>query len=52
MVYVPVSDRPRAHGQSKYTNLGRFFAGIFDLAGMMWLIARAKKPISIRESRD
>ena len=52
VAYAPVKDRPRAHGQSKYTNLGRFFDGIFDLCGVMWLIARSKNPNSIHESRE
>ncbi len=37
---VPVHHRPRAHGQSKYTNLGRALVGVRDLFGVAWLIAR------------
>lgn len=47
--FAPVGDRPRAHGRSKYTNLGRFLVGIVDLFGVLWLSARARRPISIRE---
>jgi len=52
VAFAPVNDRPRAHGRSKYTNLGRFLVGFLDLFGVMWLNARAKTPISIRERRD
>lgn len=38
--YVPVNDRPRAAGASKYSNIGRAFAGIWDLLGVMWLLRR------------
>lgn len=50
--FATVSDRPRAYGQSKYTNLGRFLVGIVDLVGVSWLLARARKPASIAEERD
>lgn len=49
VAFAPVADRPRAYGRSKYTNLGRFLVGIVDLAGVSWLLARARKPLSIRE---
>ncbi len=35
-----VNDRKRLAGQSKYGFLGRLGAGIFDLAGMFWLVRR------------
>lgn len=35
-----VNDRRRLAGQSKYGFLGRLGAGMFDLAGMFWLIRR------------
>lgn len=42
--YVPVDNRPRAHGASKYSNLGRAAAGVFDLMGVMWLMRRTHYP--------
>ena len=39
-----VSDRPRGAGQSKYTNLGRAFAGAVDLLGVIWLMRRTSVP--------
>lgn len=41
VVHVPVSHRPRAHGASKYDNLGRALVGISDLLGVWWLKKRA-----------
>ena len=43
-VYVPVTNRPRQHGESKYTNLGRAAAGIGDLMGVLWLMRRTHFP--------
>ena len=43
-VYVMVNDRPRTAGQSKYSNIGRAFAGIWDLMGVMWLLRRTTLP--------
>lgn len=45
-VNVPVANRPRAGGQSKYTNLGRAAAGLFDLLGVIWLMRRTHVPAS------
>lgn len=39
-----VGHRPRTAGSSKYTNLGRLFASLSDMIGMMWLISRARQP--------
>lgn len=44
LVNHPVAHRPRAAGQSKYTNLGRALAGIPDLFGVMWLLGRMRAP--------
>jgi len=41
---VPVRHRPRIHGDSHYTNWRRFWVGIFDLFGVVWLIRRACNP--------
>ncbi|MFC3302857.1 glycosyltransferase family 2 protein [Parvularcula lutaonensis] len=42
--YVPVTNRPRAAGQSKYSNIGRAVAGFFDLMGVVWLMRRTHTP--------
>jgi len=39
-----VSHRSRTAGQSKYTNLGRCFASLSDMTGMIWLNNRARQP--------
>ena len=40
--YVNVVDRPRLHGVSNYGLWDRLWVGIFDLAGVWWLIQRKK----------
>lgn len=40
-IHVSVDDRPRAAGQSKYTNIGRALVGIVDLFGVVWLLRRS-----------
>lgn len=35
-----VGHRPRLAGQSKYSNLGRLFASLSDMLGVMWLNSR------------
>jgi dolichol-phosphate mannosyltransferase len=47
--YVPVGHRPRIHGRSKYTNLGRLAVAFRDLMGVMWLNDRARSPSDISE---
>lgn len=42
---VPVNHRPRARGVSNYGTLDRLAAGLIDLAGMLWLLRRARLPI-------
>ncbi|MEM9898690.1 MAG: glycosyltransferase family 2 protein [Pseudomonadota bacterium] len=49
--FVPVGHRPRTHGASKYTNLGRLLVAFRDLLGVMWLIGRARSPKTISEAR-
>jgi glycosyltransferase involved in cell wall biosynthesis len=44
IAFEPVGHRPRAAGRSKYTNLGRLGVALFDLAGVVWLRARARDP--------
>lgn len=41
--YVDVVDRPRRHGISNYGLWDRLWIGIFDLAGVWWLIRRRKR---------
>ncbi len=42
--YVPVNDRPRLAGQSKYSNLVRAIVGLYDLFGVSWLRRRQRVP--------
>jgi glycosyltransferase involved in cell wall biosynthesis len=44
VAFEPVGHRPRRTGASKYTNLGRFWASIWDLMGVIWLRGRARSP--------
>jgi dolichol-phosphate mannosyltransferase len=44
VAYVPVNDRPRLAGQSKYNNLNRALVGLYDLIGVTWLRRRTKVP--------
>lgn len=39
---IPIVQRERMSGESKYTNLGRAAVGAFDLLGAAWLSARAR----------
>ena len=52
VAYVPVNDRPRQAGQSKYNNLGRALIGIYDLFGVSWLRKRTKAPAIIEQWPD
>lgn len=49
VAFEPVNHRPRESGRSKYTNLGRLGVALFDLAGVVWLRARARDPGAIVE---
>ncbi len=49
VAFAPVNHRPRLSGRSKYTNLQRLGVALFDLAGVMWLRARARDPGPISE---
>ena len=44
VAFVGVGHRPRRSGRSKYTNLGRLWASVSDLAGVMWLRSRSRDP--------
>jgi glycosyltransferase involved in cell wall biosynthesis len=50
IAFAPVSHRPREHGRSKYTNIGRFLVAIRDLTGVFWLLGRARDPGTVEES--
>jgi dolichol-phosphate mannosyltransferase len=52
VAYEPVNDRARMVGRSKYTNIGRMFAGIYDILGMIWLRKRTKIPHITEDSAD
>ena len=43
VAYVDVIDRPRRSGVSNYGLWDRLWVGIFDLAGVWWLIRRKKR---------
>jgi glycosyltransferase involved in cell wall biosynthesis len=47
--FRPVSHRRRQTGRSKYTNLGRLWASLSDLFGVMWLQSRARDPGAVEE---
>jgi dolichol-phosphate mannosyltransferase len=42
--FEDVGHRPRTTGASKYTNIGRLWAALSDLQGVMWLRTRARNP--------
>jgi dolichol-phosphate mannosyltransferase len=47
--FAEVNHRPRAHGTSKYTNLGRLLVSVNDLLGVRWLQRRYKPNADSRE---
>ena len=49
VAYVPVNDRARIAGKSKYTNLGRALVGVHDLVGVSWLRKRTKVPAIVED---
>lgn len=44
IVTTPVAHRPRLTGRSKYGFHNRFWAGLVDLAGVLWLMRRCRIP--------
>ena len=48
--FLPVNHRHRQTGRSKYTNLGRLWASLSDLCGMIWLQSRARNPGGVDEA--
>ncbi len=51
VIFEPVGHRARAHGASKYSNLGRLLVAFRDILGVVWLLARAKSPGKVTEDR-
>lgn len=49
VAYVPVNDRPRRVGQSKYSNVARALVGLYDLIGVTWLRRRTIVPVVVTE---
>ena len=49
IVFEDVGHRARTSGRSKYSNLGRLRASMSDLAGVLWLNTRARKPGAVTE---
>ncbi len=47
--FEDVNHRPRMHGSSKYSNIGRLLASFSDLMGVMWLNRRARRPGDVEE---
>jgi dolichol-phosphate mannosyltransferase len=47
--YVPVNDRQRVAGKSKYTNIGRALIGIYDLFGVSWIRKRTAVPAIVED---
>ncbi|MGD9784402.1 MAG: glycosyltransferase family 2 protein [Hyphomicrobiaceae bacterium] len=45
VAHVPVNDRPRQAGVSKYNNLNRALVGLYDLVGVSWLRKRTRVPV-------
>lgn len=48
--FLPVNHRHRQTGRSKYTNLGRLWASLSDLVGVIWLQSRARNPGGVDEA--
>jgi len=49
ITFRPVNHRHRQTGASKYTNLGRLWASLSDLFGVIWLQSRARNPGGVDE---
>jgi glycosyltransferase involved in cell wall biosynthesis len=49
IAFRPVNHRHRQTGTSKYTNLGRLWASLSDLYGVVWLQSRARQPGDVEE---
>ena len=42
---VPVNHRARQAGVSKYNAWNRLWVGLVDMAGVVWLTRRGKRPV-------
>lgn len=51
-VSVPVNHRPRGAGRSHYGLNNRLWAGLVDMAGVMWLRKRSRLPAPLEDLRD
>ena len=49
IAFRAVNHRHRQTGASKYTNLGRLWASLSDLFGVVWLQSRARNPGAVEE---
>ncbi|MFN3868140.1 MAG: glycosyltransferase family 2 protein, partial [Hyphomicrobiaceae bacterium] len=52
VAHVPVNDRPRQAGVSKYNNLNRALVGLYDLVGVTWIRKRTKIPVVTEVGRE
>jgi dolichol-phosphate mannosyltransferase len=52
VAHVPVNDRLRTAGLSKFRAIGLTLAGIRDLAGVAWLRRRTKRPVIVEQWPD
>lgn len=52
VVSVPVRHRPRTRGRSHYGVHNRLWTGLVDLAGVLWLMHRARRPVVTEDVRD
>ncbi|MCB1522362.1 MAG: glycosyltransferase family 2 protein [Hyphomicrobiaceae bacterium] len=52
VAYVPVNDRPRQAGVSKYNNLNRALVGLYDLVGVSWLRRRTNVPLATEHNGE
>lgn len=50
VAYVPVNDRARQAGVSKYSNISRALVGLYDLIGVTWLRYRTRVPVVSEDS--
>jgi dolichol-phosphate mannosyltransferase len=50
LILHEVNHRPRTAGVSKYTNWGRALVGFVDIWGVVWLRARTRAPVVVKES--
>lgn len=51
-VSVPVNHRPRGTGHSHYGLNNRLWAGLLDMAGVMWLRKRCRLPAPVDQAQD